>query len=171
MSNSASVISTVVIPILSAIFGGVLVLIGQAYFQGKQNSAVRDQIVFLLRSVSVSMAMARDYPKYFRLTGFDRRLERLIERVLSTDGTVALRDSQRSAILDALSETEESAAFIQTDRETALGAGDAEYLAAAASRAFAKLEAAREILGDNATLTKPVDPRALHNWQPGAPIK
>jgi hypothetical protein len=92
MNDTSIIIWTGVFSLLSAIVGGVLVLIGQAYSQGRQDKAVRDQITFLLRLVRVQMAMMRDYPKYYRLSGFDTLLRVVEQRVLSTDGSVSLSD-------------------------------------------------------------------------------
>jgi len=100
----------------ASIIGGLIVLAGHAYFNRRRNDAVRQQIIFLLRSVSVQMAMSRDYPQV-RLMGFDSQLERLTERILSTEGTLCLNNEQRTAVLDAISETEQSSRYIETDYE------------------------------------------------------
>jgi hypothetical protein len=163
-------------PVASAVVGGIVgalsAIAAREWFQRRVNEHVRRQIRYLLKSLSIQMAMARDYPLN-KVHGFELVFPRLVERTLSSDGARALTRTQSDALLDAIGETEQSIAFLRSERARFLKNPDglAEAMIAAARRSFNKLALAREALDDTSELRRPADPRNLHQWKPGAVIE
>jgi hypothetical protein len=163
-------------PIASAVVGSIVgalsAIAAREWLQHRTNERVRRQIRYLLKSLSVQMAMARDYPLN-KIHGFELVFPRLVERALSSDGARALTRAQSDALLDAISETEQSIAFLRSERAKFLKNPSSfrEAMIAAARRSFNKLGLARDALDDASELRRPSDPRNLHQWKPGAVIE
>ena len=159
--------------LLGGLIGSILTALGSfAYAEGqrrRERSGIRAQIVFLLRQLQIHMAMTRDFPAYYF---YDAHLlvSRLIELSLTPLSASGLSPGERDAVFVAASQCDQETTFLKTDRERALKQGDREYVSAAGYRAFAALQKARQALSDIGTLSRPVDPRALHNWRAGDPI-
>jgi hypothetical protein len=157
--------------ILGGIVGGLVAIAYSEYRQRTARSGLRSQTIFLLRQLEIHMGMTRDYPEYYRgdIRIVLRRLEELSLTPLSATG---LRPEERAAVFNAAYEGTTSNDFISDSiaRNCGVGSGDREYLVAAARVAFRAAHAARNALADQSALTKPRDPRHLHNWHPGDTI-
>jgi hypothetical protein len=164
---------TVLEALLGGLIGSILTGLGSfAYSEAQRHrdrNGIRAQIIFLLRQLQTHMAMNRDYPRYYL---FDARplVTRLVELSLTPLSASGLLARERDAIFLAASQSDQETTFLHKDRVRALERGDEEYVRAAGDRAFGALQAAREILHDTGCLSRPSDPRALHNWHAGEPI-
>lgn len=163
----------VLVAALGGVVGAALTAVAAIFYaevqRRRERSGVRAQIVFLLRQLAIHMAMTRDYPKYYR-HDVKPLVARLIELSLTPPTASGLTDKEQEAIFEAIYQTDQDAAFLDSDRQKALEQGNQEYVRAAGQRSFQKLQAARSALGDGLRLVRPVDPRALHNWRAGDPI-
>lgn len=159
--------------LLGGIVGSVLTAFGSLLYSEAQRrrdrSGIRAQIVFLLRQLQVHMGMTRDYPRYY-FHDVGPLVTRLIEQTLTPLSASGLSAAERDVIFSAASQADSEATFLKTDRQKALEHGEDEYIRASADRAFDSLQAAREAICDSGTLSRPVDPRALHNWHAGDAI-
>jgi hypothetical protein len=159
--------------LLGGLIGSILTGLGSfAYSEAQRHrdrNGIRAQIIFLLRQLQTHMAMNRDYPRYYL---FDARplVTQLVELSLTPLSASGLLARERDAIFLAASQSDQETTFLHKDRVRALERGDEEYVRAAGDRAFGALQAAREILHDTGCLSRPSDPRALHNWHAGEPI-
>lgn len=156
--------------LLGGLIGSILTALGTLTYaeiqRRHERSGVRAQIIFLLRQLQTHLAMTRDYPAYYSFDGHVL-LTRLIDLSLTPLSASGLSKTERDAIFAAASQCDQELTFLAKDRDKLLEHGDREYVIASSRRAFSKLQAAREVLHDMGSLSRPSDPHTLHSWRPG----
>ena len=159
--------------IVDAAFGGIvgsgLTILYAGLFRSREASGRRGQIVFLLRQLQIHMGMIRDFSEYYYYD-VQPLVSQLTELCLTPLSASGLSSQQREAVFLAAYQVAQEASYLAKDREKDISNGDIEYVTASATRAFAKLQTARQLLNDAGTLLRPTDPRTLHTWRPGERI-
>lgn len=159
--------------LLGGLIGSIITAIAAVSYSEMQRrrdrNGIRAQIEFLLRQLQTHMGMIRDYPRYY-FYDVQPLVSRLVELSLAPLSASGLTKDERDAVFQASISSGQAAAFLTTDRDRALQHGDEEYIRAAGLGAFRDLHSAREALKDSGALTRPGDPRALHNWHVGDKI-
>ena len=159
--------------LLGGLIGSILTALATVTYsevqRRRERSGIRAQIIFLLRKLQMHMGMIRDYPRYY-FHDVRPLVTRLVELSLTPLSASGLTQVERDAVFRAASQSDGAAAFLHTDRESALKHGDDEYVRGAGEGAFRELQSARQTLRDIGSLSRLGDHRALHNWRGGDSI-